>query len=135
MIEQGSAFSGTVTTLAICDRGLAANGDDSPLLDTWDEICAQVQCEHSDFWDVYEETATAVLTSLIAKLPPRKREALWLQTEQGFDRDWDHMHDADSECPVSTDEVVEYVWDEVRNAAANGSNKRIRAYLDAHWAE
>jgi hypothetical protein len=32
------------------------SGDDSELKTTWDEICAQVQCEESFFWDTYEAT-------------------------------------------------------------------------------
>jgi hypothetical protein len=31
------------------------SGDDSELKTTWDEICAQVQYEHSIFWETYDE--------------------------------------------------------------------------------
>jgi len=39
-------------------------GDDSPLKNVWEEFCAQVQGEHSFYWDAYEAIGLNVYTGL-----------------------------------------------------------------------
>jgi hypothetical protein len=54
------------------------SGDDSELKTTWDEICVQVQDEHSVAWDAYEKTVRSVVHVYAGELVPYEREAIWL---------------------------------------------------------
>jgi hypothetical protein len=106
------------------------SGDDSELKTTWDEICAQVQYEHSFYWDAYDETVRAIVSGYVAKLPKHEREAIWLQTNAGGD--WDCKEpEARDAYPVCDDEIVEYLAREYIYAEARRwSNARIRAYIE-----
>ena len=107
------------------------SGEDSGLENTWDEICVQVQGEHSIFWGSYVDTVRGVLRRVIEDLLPYEREALWLQTEDGFE--WSFEEAADrAEYPVRDGDIVNYVLTNYLLAAADDwSNVRIRNYLDA----
>lgn len=106
------------------------SGEDSMLKNTWDEICVQIQGEHSVFWETYEETVRSLVADLARELQPFKREAVWLQTKQGVQ--WDCREPGDRPVdPVCDDDIVEYVLtDYVYTAACNWTNVRIRAHLD-----
>src|ERR1700722_2194133 len=56
------------------------SGDDSGLVNIWDEICVQIQYEGSWAWDAYEETIRRIVTAQVEKLSAHEREAVWLQT-------------------------------------------------------
>lgn len=106
------------------------SGDDSGLLNLWDEICAQAQFDQFEAWEAYEETGKATLDGLVAELSEHEQRALWLQTESGWDWDYD-TRDANIPCPICTDDIVNYVWSEyIMNEAGRWSNSRIRAYLE-----
>lgn len=112
------------------------SGDDSELKTVWDEICAQAQGEESYFWDVYEDSMQSAVASLLDQLPLHEREAIWLQSDEGWvwlsRRDGsDEAHLGDMGYPVNDDDVVKYVVREhVMSQAGRWSNPRIRAYLD-----
>jgi len=104
--------------------------DDSELKTTWDEICVQVQDEKSFYWDAYDETVRAIVRGYTAELPKHEQEAIWLQTNAGFDWDCAEPEDRDAQ-PVSDDDIVDWLIDEYIYAEAdNWSNARIRAYLE-----
>jgi DNA phosphorothioation-dependent restriction protein DptG len=106
------------------------SGDDSGLVNTWEEICIQVQSEQSIMWDAYEETIRQILSEEVTKLPAYEREAIWLQTQEGETWDADD-EDSQHEYPVAQDEVIEYLKDKyVYSAAGEWSNGRIRKYLE-----
>jgi len=105
------------------------SGDDSELSNIWDEICAQVQFQEFDSWAAYVESSHATLGGLITDLSDHKKQALWLQSEAGWDWDYD-TRDANAICPICEEEILEYVWNEyVIPEAGRWSNARIRAYL------
>jgi hypothetical protein len=106
------------------------SGDDSGLKTTWDEICVQVQHEHSFAWDAYEETVRATVAGCLAQLAEHERQAIWLQTDPGIA--WDRREPADRETnPVCDDDIVGYLADEyVLAEAGRRSNARVRAYID-----
>ncbi len=107
------------------------SGDDSGLANVWDEICVQAQFEESFSWDAYVETGKAIVGGFVADLSPHEKEALWLQTEAGWDWDYD-TRDANTEVPVVEDQIVDYVWTEyVLVEAGKWTNARIRAYLES----
>jgi hypothetical protein len=106
------------------------SGDDSGLANVWDEICVQAQFDQSEAWEVYEETGTTIVAGFVSDLSIHEKEALWLQTEAGWDWDYD-TRDANAEVPVVEDQIVDYVWTEyVLVEAGRWTNSRIRAYLE-----
>jgi hypothetical protein len=106
------------------------SGDDSELKTTWDEICVQVQDEHSFYWDAYEKTVRSVVTTHAGELVPYEREAIWLQTKSGIDWDSDDLESRE-DYPVFDDEIVDYITTEHVYAEADRfSNSRIREFLD-----
>jgi hypothetical protein len=113
------------------------SGDDSELLNAWDEICVQVQFEESFFWHVYQHTITAIIGAEIEELPQLERDAIWLQTERGFDwsfdRDWDDESQKTAEPPTYDPDITDYILHKyLLPAAESWSNSRIRAYLDRY---
>ena len=106
------------------------SGDDSELANIWDEICVQVQFGESHSWEAYVETGKAIVGGFVAVLSPHEKEALWLQTEAGWDWDYD-TRGANAAVPVVDDQIVDYVWTEyVLVEAGRWTNSRIRAYLE-----
>lgn len=107
------------------------SGDDSELKNTWDEICAQVQGDESQFWDAYESSMNDALAWDVAHLPLYEKQALWLQSPEW--EDWDCQDDErkSGEPPVSEDDIVRYlVHEHLLAEAGRWSNPRIRAFLD-----
>jgi hypothetical protein len=106
------------------------SGDDSGLENTWDEICVQVQSEHSYAWDAFEQTIEAMLAGFLDELPTFERDAVWLQTRQGADWDCTDADRRDAN-PVSNCDLVSYLIDEYVYAEADRwSNAQIKRYLD-----
>jgi hypothetical protein len=106
------------------------SGDDSGLINTWEEICAQSQVGESDLWEAYDETLIQVLSNEVAKLQEYERDAVWLQTPQGERWDADD-EDSRRKYPVAEDDIVEYPKDGyVYSAASDWTNKRIRKYVE-----
>jgi hypothetical protein len=106
------------------------SGDDSGLANLWDEICAQCQFDQFEEWELYEQTGKLTLGGLVAGLSDHEQRALWLQSEAGWDWDYD-TRDANAFCPICDDEIIGYVWDEyVLAEAGRWSNARIRKYLE-----
>jgi hypothetical protein len=106
------------------------SGDDSGLKTTWDEICAQLQCEKSFYWDACDETVKRIVGVQVAALPRHEREAIWLQTDPGIDWNSKEIEDGE-EPPILDGDVVDWIAEEhVYTEAANWSNARVRAYVE-----
>jgi hypothetical protein len=106
------------------------SGDGSGLENTWDEICVQVQREQSIYWDAYDSTVRQMVEAEVEKLSPHERGAIWLQTPEAddweFDEESEHAH-----YPVCNDDIVGYVVKEhIYHEAGRWNNQRIREYLD-----
>jgi len=105
------------------------SGDDTPLKNTWDEICVQVQSEESFFWKLYLAEIARIIASHVHKLDSHIKQAIWLQTDEGVS--WECDHDNADMVYSSHDDIVEYIMDKfVLPAAADWSNERIEKYLD-----
>ena len=107
------------------------SGDDSGLGNTWDELCVQLQYEQSFYWPANEQTVWGFVEGYIeVELKPHEREAIWLQTLEGID--WQYEDDESRVTnPVVDSEIVEYLlksW--IYRAAENWTNSRIRTFLD-----
>ncbi|MBU1194095.1 MAG: hypothetical protein KKE62_07355 [Proteobacteria bacterium] len=106
------------------------SGDDSELNNCWDEICVQVQHEHSFFWDAYDETAQSYAMGYIEGLKEHEKLALWFQTEIGWD--WLYADDEEREeyPPMLDEDIAQYIVKEYLYRKADvWTNERIRAYL------
>jgi hypothetical protein len=109
------------------------SGDDSALVNAWDEICVQIQGEQSLYWDAYEETVRGVVTSALSGLAPFELDAIWLQTQEGQEWSCDDEEDREPD-PVCEEHIAEYIAAEyVYAEAGSWTNRRIRAYLD-RWS-
>jgi hypothetical protein len=104
------------------------SGEDSELNTMWDEICVQVQDQESVFWKVYDEIVRSMVRGRVAELAKHEREAIWLQTDAGFDWGYEEPEDREAS-PVLEDDIVNYLVRDVYSQAADWSNDRIEAYL------
>jgi hypothetical protein len=103
---------------------------DSGLQNTWEEICVQVQYVESFSWDAYDETVRVIVAALVSGLPKHEKEALWLQTDAGFDWDCEET-DQRSKNPVIGTDIVDYLLAEhVYAEAGRWTNERIRDFID-----
>nr|WP_287935639.1 hypothetical protein [Algoriphagus sp.] len=102
------------------------SGPDTGLINTWDEICAQIQGEYSFHWDTYEDTVELFIQPYLEKLNPYERFAIWLQTDEGMRYD----EDEDKEPEIYSFAVLRYVKGHIFQQAGKWSNQRIRKYLE-----
>lgn len=113
----------------LCQMDVTLSGDDSGLINTWDEICVQIQFEQSHSWDDYDETVRAIVSGYVQEMSAYEREAIWHQTDNGIDWHCDEPEDRRPHHDVETD-AAQYITDTVYSEASNWSNKRIRAFSD-----
>lgn len=96
----------------------------------WNEICVQVQDEESFFRDACDQVVRALVESHARRLSEPEQQAVWLQTDPGFE--WDCSDpDERGDAPFSLDDIVDHVVDEhVYAQAAQWSNTRIRKFIE-----
>lgn len=85
------------------------SGDDSGLKNVWEEWKAQVQEEHSVFYESYEETIRSLCYQFIESLPEEERALLWHYSEAYFDRD-DTLPDPTTIVDDLTEEFFNRIW-------------------------
>jgi hypothetical protein len=68
----------------------------SELETIWEEICVQVQHEQSVFWDAYDDIVWSMIRGRVDDLPKYQREAIWLQTDAGFDWRYEEAESRDA---------------------------------------
>lgn len=111
-------------------------GDDSPLKNVWDEICAQVQGEQSFMWGVYLDTIRQFIGHELELLDRQIKQAIWLQTNEGSDWEYDNEENEQEEdsVPFCEDEIVKYILqDYILQSAANWNNEQIEEYFDNRY--
>ena len=110
------------------------SGDDTPLMNIWDEICVQVQGEQAEMWDDYLDTIQSLILGEVAALDAATTQAIWLQTDEGIDWKFDNEDQEDHEdqnVPTACEDIAKYILDGfVLSAAADWTNKRIEKYLE-----
>jgi hypothetical protein len=115
------------------------SGEDAGLANVWDEVCVHVQGEAPICWDAYEETIKQIIAHEAGQLPGFVKQALWLQTDAGFDWCWESANGEESSPPLCSDEEMdEAIADYILRAyivekAEEWSNARIREYLDRQY--
>ena len=111
------------------------SGDDTPLMNLWDEICVQAQGEKSFFWDAYLENLFQVISAELMAVSNTTKAAIWLQTQRG--EDWELGEACDDEgtpldvdIPFLEEDIAEHIRSHVLSTASDWSNRRIRKYLE-----
>jgi hypothetical protein len=91
----------------------------------------QVQYEESVCWDVYDEVVHTLVSAEVEELPSYQREAVWLQTDRGWD--WQYENDDERDpYPVLNDDIADYmIQQHVYAAAGRWTNPRIGVFLDS----
>ena len=96
--------------------------NDPELKNVWNEICVQVQGEHSVYWNGYVDEVERIVESYVSELSGHELTAIWLQTDSGFDAE-------EGQGPI-VDDVVVHVQRAVMDEAAGWLNGVIRRHLD-----
>ena len=96
----------------------------------WDEICIQVQGEESDLWSAYLEEVDTYLLDEINWLPRIEKEAMWMQTSEGTDWEFDEDRQSNGP-PVFDQDILSFVRPNLLGKAADWSNPAIRSQQDA----
>ena len=113
------------------------SGDDSPLKNTWEEICVQMQGAGSVCWSAYEATINALITGYVGELKRFELEAIWLQTDDALDQmdeEVERNRLSEDRPGVNDGSVVDYIRkDYVLSSASDWSNSRIRKYIDSGY--
>ena len=105
------------------------SGDDSSLNNIWEEICVQVQCEESIFWDEYLDVIGSIVKTNIAPLEHHEKMAIWWQKdcpEDALNEDEDDF----KSFFFDEDEICVYIINNyILTSAGAYTNKAIRLYL------
>lgn len=112
------------------------SGDDSRLHTAFDEFCVQVQEGESFFWDAYELTAKQFIRGQLEQLQNHERQAIWLQTDTGWDWLWDLNNpegevEKPAKVPFDDTDSADYIYRAyLLPFAEEYSNASIEAYLE-----
>ncbi len=111
------------------------SGEDSGLENLWDEICVQVQNQHSGSWGLYEDHVYNYVSGYVNQLAPFEKSAIWLLTENGENWHYGNMQNEETLNPTmvifNEEDVVEYITNQILySEAENWTNKKIRAFLE-----
>lgn len=108
------------------------SGEDSGLLNVWEEVCVQAQKEESFYWSAYADVIERALWNFLEPLERHEKLALWAETTEGWDWIWDHREDeeGDRHAPLDESEVITWLVSEVLSAAENYESDSIDMYLN-----
>ncbi len=106
------------------------SGQDSGLVNIWEEVCVQVQLQESGEWELYEDMMEGMVEMEVKEMKWHQLVAAWLCTEAGGE--WRFTEEEDREEPhVDPDVVSNWIYHEQLISMANDyTNERIREYLD-----
>lgn len=107
------------------------SGDDSPLKNTWEEVCVQVQGDESVYWDAYETTVRTMIAQHVNGMAEHERLAIWYQTEDRQEWWLESVEDREVEAPVDDGAVISHIEKIVYSKAEDFSNENIVAW-DEH---
>lgn len=110
---------------------------ESGLSNVWEEICVQVQMEHSFYWETYVETMESLVGAYVEDLDRDARVALWKLTEQGeeyFDELDDEAPDP-AHTPFSHDDICAMLMSRLMQVASDHESPRIDAFKAGHLGE
>lgn len=121
------------------------SGEDSGLNNFWDELCVQVQQEHSFFWNIYLQTLDKWLYEELKKLPNWKLNGIWVDGLKDkicdiTDDEYEFLDGIDTE-KINIEKELYYFFDgvagcirdEIMGEAANYSNDAIVNYIEGSY--
>ena len=108
------------------------SGDDSGLANVWEEICVQVQVEHSLYWATYLETVEALVFSHVDELPLAMQRVLSMGTDGGDD--WLDDPEADGVVPLLVDDKAAMLKGDVLALADDFENLSIERFKARRYA-
>jgi len=110
------------------------SGEDSPLKNTWEEICVRCQGEESIFGSAYGDTIRSIVREFVQKLQRFEIEAIWLQTDNAFDltdEEYERESSGEKRPAINESSVVDYIiQNHIYSLAGDWSNKRIREFFE-----
>lgn len=105
------------------------SGDDTPLKNSWEEICVQLQTEESFAWSAYETTVRVTVTGFVEELQRYEIAAIWLQTNDAGELKYEEVDL--KHLPIDESSVADFIIQQHVYPLADGwSNNRIREYID-----
>lgn len=107
------------------------SGDDSGLMNVWEEVCAQAQGETSVFWDTYVELIDNFFKARVGALEREEQLALWVMTDAGWDYVYDHHADesgAEADIPLDLMEIVDMLRSELMTKAEDYESSTLDDY-------
>ena len=124
------------TISSLCAIKDTLSGEDSGLVNVWEEICVQVRGEHTFFWPTYELTVEATVGGFVSKLKHHEKVALWLQTESGLDWMLELPTDRMTEAPFCENAIVDHIVQRYVYQEAEGStNYRVQKFLATRYID
>ena len=117
---------------ALQEMASGLSGECSGLSSVWEEVCVQVQGEHSFYWETYLQTIRDCAAGEVDELKSYELEALWLTTEGGDD--WDNLDPAERDPnPVCVEDVVELLIEELLSRAGDFQSPNISEFLNRDY--
>jgi hypothetical protein len=105
-------------------------GEESGLINLWEEICVQRQGDESEAWFVYEETVRVLTEAHLEDLSASDHKTIWLETDQGIDWKCEEESEKGFDAPVSLTDIAAYIAGQyVYRRADTFSNSRIASFL------
>ncbi len=102
-------------------KDVLLSGMDSGLINTWDEICVQVQTEYSTEWFAYESTIENIINNCLKAEPDAIKQLISYMSI---------LNEQPDDITYFSEYAIRSIFDEVISIAMNFSNKRINAYLE-----
>lgn len=111
------------------DSSQTISADDSGLENIWEEICVQVQSEHSFYWNAYDEIVRSRITGYVNVLKGHEKLALWYLTD-GY-CNWKPTSE-DEKPPVYDGDIIGYIIRDFYKEAGNFTSDAIEAFIGGY---
>ncbi|WP_138994898.1 hypothetical protein [Larkinella sp. C7] len=113
------------------DIKITLSGEDSPLENCWDEVCAHWQGEEFLIWEPYRMTIEGVIEGCFDDLPHKTQLYINFAALVASDyRTEEHDYEA-----IYEERILTFLYDKVMELALKDTNPRIEAYLDPYTPE
>ena len=103
--------------------------EDSGLRNIWEEVCVQIQGQHSSIWPAYDETVFEYVSAAFGKRPVYQQIAVWLQTEDGMDELYDDDREPNEALSYDSGGAALSILDYLYGIASDYHNEAVDAYL------
>ena len=105
------------------------SGDDSGLVNVWEEICVQVSGEETAFWDAYLTVIDDHIRGALSPMSKEARAVLWGMTDSGIDCYAHYGAGEEQSPPIFDEDIIEMLRDKLLSRAADDDSPRVERYL------